>query len=66
LSSYQVEIVLDEISFEGIQRKTPVSHGHYERMSDVLIPDWSYFGPLEQVFDEPVSSKPIIISSSQV
>lgn len=50
--THQVEIILDDISLEGLQRQSPIAHSHDERMVDELLPHILDVWSLEEVFDK--------------
>lgn len=56
-ATYEVEIVLDDVPLERLQRQRSVAHGHDERMVDKLLPHVLDVWPLEKVLEEvaPVS-----------
>jgi hypothetical protein len=66
--TYKIEIILNEIALERVQRQRPVSHGQHKRVVDKPIPDRGNIGPFEKVVDEvspeSVSKSPYFKTSS--
>ena len=48
----QVEIVLDDVALERLERKSPIPHSHDKGMVHKLLPDITNIWALKEPFDE--------------
>lgn len=51
-TTYKIDIVLDQIPLERLQRERPISHGQHKRVVNEPFPHGRNIGPLEEVVEE--------------
>lgn len=50
--TYEIDIILHQISLEGLSRQSPITHGHNKRVVDVAVPYWGDVGSFEKIIEE--------------
>lgn len=57
MPTYQVQVVLDDVTFKGFNRHLAITHRHDERVVYELVPHWLHVVPREKVLDEEAASR---------
>lgn len=61
----QIQVILNKISLEGLERQCPIPHGHHKRMVNESIPYGCDIWPLQHPIYKATTAESITISAKK-
>lgn len=59
--TYEIDIILHQISLERLSRQSPITHGHDKRVMDVAVPYWGHVGSFKKIIEEVTADEALAV-----